>query len=117
MASSTQRPSVARLTATLSAVCDFLTDPACRQCDVLAVCLRRLQEDVSELGSSSLRKLPGALRQVSPPIYVHSRFRCQRCGPAELLATYLTPGEENRRLGVNTMPALSWIVGDQDMHY
>jgi len=30
---------------------------------------------------------------------------------------YLTPGEENRRLGVNTMPALSWIVGDQDLHY
>jgi hypothetical protein len=117
MAPATQRPSVSRLTATLSAVCDFLADPQCRQCDVLAVCLRRLQEDVSELGASSLRKLPRTLRQVSPPTYVHSRFRCQRCGPAELLATYLTPREENKRLGVNTMPALSWIVGDQDLHY
>jgi hypothetical protein len=29
----------------------------------------------------------------------------------------LTPEEENKRLGVNTMPALSWIVGDQDVHY
>ena len=117
MASSTQRPSVSRLTVTLSAVCDFLADPNCRQCDVLAVCLRRLQEDVSELDPSSLRKLPGTLLQVSPPTYVHSRFRCQRCGPAELLAMYLTPGEENKRLGVNPMPALSEIVGDQDLHY
>lgn len=117
MASSTQRPSVFRLTATLSAMCDFLADPDCRQCDVFAVCLKRLQEDVSELGHSALKKLPCALQRVSPPTYVHSRFRCQRCGPAELLATYLTPEEENQRLGVNTMPALSWIVGDQDSHY
>lgn len=117
MASSTQRPSVCRLTATLSALCDFLADPACRQCDVLAVCLRRLQEDVSELGPSSLKKLPRTLQQVSSPTHVHSRFRCQRCGPAEFLALYLTPEEDNKRLGVNTMPALSWIVGDQDSHY
>ena len=117
MASATQRPSVSRLTATLSAMCDFLADPACRQCDVLVVCLRRLQEDVSELDPSSLKRFPRSLQQISPPTYVHSRFRCQRCGPAELLAMYLTPGEENRRLGVNTMPALSWIVGDQDLHY
>lgn len=117
MASLTQRPSVSRLTAALSAVCDFLVDPDCRRCDVFAVCLKRLQEDVSELGPFSLKRFPRSLRQISPPSYSLSRFRCQRCGPAEILAMYLTPEEENTRLGVNTVLALSWIAGDQDLHY
>ena len=91
MASSTQQPLVSRLTATLSAVCDFLADPNYRECDVLAVCLRRLQEEVSELGPSSLKRFPRSVRQVTPPPYIHSHFRCQRLRPSRNFSDVVDP--------------------------
>jgi hypothetical protein len=112
-----QRPPAARLTATLSAMCDFLEDPHCRRCDILAVCLNRLHEDVSELDAASLKRLPQILRQGSLSTSIRRHFHCQRCAPAEILATYLTPEEKNLRLDVEFFPVLSWIEGDQDLHY
>lgn len=48
----TQPQPATRLVAALGALGDFLGEPACRQCEVLQICFKRLQEDVSECSSS-----------------------------------------------------------------
>ena len=116
MPTTEQHPSLARLSTTFRALGDFLAAPGCCRCEVLATCLRHLQEDASEHPASS-RSLLRALRRVPSVPYVRRRFDCQRCEPAEILATYLTPGEQEARFGTNTLPALSWLEGEQDIHW
>lgn len=87
-----------RLAATLAEMCSFLTEASCGQCEVLAVCLRRLQADVSEQGAAARERLLRALRQAPALPALRYRFECRRCLPAEVLATYLTPEESSERL-------------------
>lgn len=106
---------VERVVATLDALCDFLTEPSCRQCEVLAICLRHLEEDASQHNATPSDMLR-ALRRMGTFSYVR-RFDCRRCIPAEILATYLTPGEAVPQLGSKDFPTLSWIDGEQDIHW
>jgi hypothetical protein len=111
------RQPATRLATTLGALCDFLGEPSCRQCEVLQGCLRHLQEDASERPSVYSMSLRRSLRGVVPFAYVHHRFPCRRCLPAEILAVYLTPGEEMLPPGEVGELALSWLSGDEDMHW
>jgi hypothetical protein len=106
-----------RLANALGALCDFLSEPSCRQCEVLQGCLRHLQEDASERPSVQSIGPVRALRGGAPFAYVHHRFPCRRCPPAEILAMYLTPGEEILLHGEGGALALSWLSGDEDMHW
>lgn len=117
MPSIRQNPSPARLVTAFSALGDFLTEPACCHCEVLEICLKRLREDASDHKSSYPTTLLKSLHQVVPFTYVHRRLPCLRCVPAEILATYLTPGEELPRYGREDLPALSWTEGEQDIHW
>jgi len=107
----------ARLATALNALCDFLFEPSCRQCEVLQVCFTHLQEDASEHPSCFPGSLLRSLRRVTPFAYVHRRSPCRRCVPAEILAAYLTPGEEVVPHERGSVPTLSWVNGDEDMHW
>jgi hypothetical protein len=106
-----------RLATALGALCDFLCEPSCRQCEVLQVCLRHLQEDVAEHPSLFPRSLLRCLRRVTPFAYVRRHSPCPRCISAEILAAYLTPGEEVLPYGGGSVSPLSWLNGDEDMHW
>ncbi len=106
-----------RLANALSALGDFLFEPSCRQCEVLQVCFKHLQEDASEHPSFFSGDLLRSLRRATPFAYVHRRSPCRRCIPAEILAAYLTPGEEVVPQGRGSVPTLSWVSGDEDMHW
>jgi hypothetical protein len=106
----------ARLAIALSALCDFLCEPSCRQCEVFQICLRHLQEDVAERPPLFPNRLLRSLRRVMPFAYVRRCFPCRRCIPAEILAAYFTPGEEVLPSGGGSVPPLSWVNGDEDMH-
>jgi len=106
-----------RLASALSALGDFLFEPSCRQCEVLQVCFTHLQEDAAERPSFFPGSLLRSLRRVTPFAYVRRRSPCRRCIPAEILAAYLTPGEEVVPHGRESMPTLSWVNGDEDMHW
>jgi len=97
----------------------LLALPLCskNKCEVLQICLRHLQEDASERPSLFPRSLLHALRRVSSFAYVRRRSPCRRCMPAEILAAYLTPGEEVVPTGRGNIPALSWVNGDEEMHW
>ncbi|MBI3799943.1 MAG: hypothetical protein HY268_23585 [Deltaproteobacteria bacterium] len=112
-----QHEPVTRLATALGALCDFLSEPSCRQCEVLQGCLRHLQEDASERPSVYSISLRRSLRGVVPFAYVHHRFPCRRCLPAEILAVYLTPGEEMLPQGEGGELALSWLSGEEDIHW
>jgi len=112
-----RHPLAARLATTLSALCDFLSEPSCRQCEVLEICFKHLQTDASEHRPSYPRSLLRSLRRVPPFSVTHRRCDGRRCVPAELLATYLTPGEEVPPYGTEDQPALSWVAGEQDVHW
>lgn len=105
--SSAKQEGVNRLEATLVEMCSFLTEASCSRCEVLAVCLRRLQEDVSEQGAAVRERLLQAVRQAPTPPALRYRFECRRCLPAEVLATYLTPNESLNRLTRQDMAELS----------
>jgi hypothetical protein len=111
-----QLQSTDRVVATLDALCDFLAEPSCRQCEVLAICLNHLEEDASQ-HSSAPSDILRALRRVGAFSYVRRRFGCRRCVPAEILAAYLTPGEEVPQFGDTHLPTLSWVEGEQDIHW
>jgi hypothetical protein len=116
MPSAARPQSVERIVSTLDALCDFLTEPSCRQCEVLAICLKHLEEDASQQLATPSNILR-ALRRVGTFPYVRRRFDCRRCIPAEILAAYLTPGEEVPQFGNKDLPTLSWADGEQDMHW
>lgn len=84
---------VNRLATTWETMCGFLTEASCGRCDVLAVCLRRLREDVAEQEATVRGRLLQILRETPSLPALRYRYECHRCLPAELLATYLTPGE------------------------
>ncbi len=95
MPSRRQSPAAARLNMALTGLRDFLTEPTCRQCEVLEICLKRLLDDASGFRSARLSSLLRSLRQAVPFSYVHRPLPCKRCLPAEIFATYLTPEEES----------------------
>lgn len=104
---STKQEGVNRLAATLEAMCGFLTESSCGRCDVLAVCLRHLQEDISEQAAAAREQLLRALRQAPTQPALRYRFECQRCLPAEVLATYLTPQAREPRRSSGELAAVS----------
>jgi hypothetical protein len=104
---SIEQAGVNRLATTLAEMCGFLTEASCGRCEVLAVCLRRLQEDVSEQGAAARERLLRALRQAPALPALRYRFECRRCLPAEVLAMYLTPDEVPDRLARQDMAELS----------
>ena len=104
---STKQEGVNRLEATLVEMCGFLTEASCSRCEVLAVCLRRLQEDVSEQEAAARERLLQVLRQAPALPALRYRFECHRCLPAELLATYLTLAETPNRLARQDVAELS----------
>ncbi len=116
MPSAIQPQSTDRVVATLDALCDFLAEPSCRQCEVLAICLKHLEEDATQHPTAPSDILR-ALRRVGVFSYVRRRFDCHRCVPAEILAAYLTPGEEVPQFGNTDLPTLSWVEGEQDIHW
>jgi len=112
-----QHQPTTRLATAFRALSDFLFAPSCRQCEVLQICFQHLQEDALEQPSGFPSRLLRSLRRVTPFAYVRRRSPCRRCMPAEILAAYLTPGEEilpDEREGV---PALSWVNGDEEVHW
>jgi hypothetical protein len=115
--SDAQHSPPARLATALTALCDFLSEPSCRQCEVLQVCFKHLQEDVAERPSFFPNGLLRSLRRVEPFAYVRRHSHCRRCVPAEILAAYLTPGEDVLPHGVGSVPTLSWVTGEEDMHW
>ncbi|MBI3300470.1 MAG: hypothetical protein HYZ72_00075 [Deltaproteobacteria bacterium] len=70
-----------------------------------------------ERHSSYTSYLLRALQRVAPLAYARRRFSCRCCVPAEILAAYLTPGEEALLHGVGSIPTLSWMTGEEDMHW
>ena len=106
-----------RLASALNALGDFLDEPACRQCEVLRTCFTHLQEDAAALGPSSPRHLRRCLQRMVSFAYVHRRFLCRRCMPAEILSAYLTPGQEVVSRDAQNVALLSWMVGDEDTHW
>jgi hypothetical protein len=116
MSLATQPQSVERVIATLDALCDFLAEPSCRRCEVLAICLRRLEEDASQQSIPS-REVLRALRRANSFSFARRRFDCRRCVPAEILAAYLTPGEVVPQSGTDDLPTLSWVDGEYDVHW
>lgn len=117
MPASEFQPPVQRLAASLDALCDFLTEPNCRQCEVLAVCLQHLQDDAAEYRPTLPARVLRSLRRVSAFPYVRRRFDCRRCVPAHILAAYLTPGAAVLQAGGDDLPALSWMTGEHDIHW
>jgi len=117
MPSTRQSSPPARLAAAFSALCDLLAEPDCHHCEVLEICLKHLREDASDHKFSHPSTLLQSLHQVVPFAYVHRRLPCLRCVPAEILAAYLTPGEEPLRHCTGDLPDLSWIEGEQDVHW
>jgi hypothetical protein len=115
--SDAQQQSATRLVSALSALRRFLFEAECRQCEVLQICLRHLQEDAAERPSLYPRSLLHALRRVSSFTYVRRRSPCRRCVPSEILAAYLTPGEEVATTGRSNLPALSWITDGEELHW
>jgi len=94
---SAKHEGVNRLVTTWEEMCGFLTEASCGRCEVLAVCLRRLQEDVSEQGNAARARLLAIVRETPSLPALRYHYECRRCLPAEMLATYLTPGEDSRR--------------------
>lgn len=111
-----QRSSTARLTTGLSTLSEFLAEPTCRQCGVLEICFAHLLEDAAAHHSSYAKRLSRALHGVVP-FASNRRSGCCRCVPAEILAAYLTPGEELVPRGGAGVPILSWLNGTEDMHW
>lgn len=116
MSLAAQPGTVERMVAAMDALCDFLTEPNCRQCEVLGICLRRLTEDASQQSPAS-RAVLRALRRASAFACARRRFGCRRCLPAEIFAAYLTPGEAIPQAGDGDFPPLSWAAGEQDIHW
>lgn len=116
MSLATQPQPVERMIATIDALCDFFTKPSCRQCEVLAICLKRLEDDASQQSTPS-RTVLRALRRANSFSFARRRFDCRRCIPAEILAAYLTPGEAVPQAGNSALPTLSWADGEQDIHW
>ena len=79
-----------KLTLTLHALCEFLTDPRCRSCQVLEICLKCMRDDASDQRSELPKELLRRLRHVVPFAASHRRCEGQRCLPAEILMAYLT---------------------------
>jgi hypothetical protein len=95
MGSLTMLSSAGRLTSTLNLLSDIATGSRCRHCEILATCLRHLQEDASAQAPSVRRRLFSVLRHLAPTSYrIRRRFQCQRCLPAEIFAAYLTREEQ-----------------------
>lgn len=93
---SAKQEGVNRLETTLADMCGFLTEASCGRCDVLAVCLQRLQEDIPQQEATVRERLLKILRELPSLPALRHRYECRRCLPAEMLAMYLTPGEESK---------------------
>lgn len=104
---SAKQEGVNRLATTWETMCGFLTEASCGRCDVLAVCLRRLQEDVLEQEATVRERLLEILCETPSRPALRYRYECHRCLPAELLATYLTPGETSDRFAHEDKAGLS----------
>jgi hypothetical protein len=83
-----------RVTAAFAAFSEFLAQPCCGRCEVLEICLKRLQEETVQHRASYPKALLYALRRTVPFPASHAPMGCGRCLPAEILMLYLTPGEE-----------------------
>ena len=88
------RPTERRVTAAFAAFSEFLAQPSCGRCEVLEICLKRLQEEAVQHRASYPKALLHALRRTVPFPTSHVPAGCGRCLPAEILMSYLTPGEE-----------------------
>lgn len=97
MFTSAQPPQTNRLATTFNALYAFLDDPNCRSCEVLELCLKHLQDDTSAHRSSYPKSLLRILRRIVPFSAAHRRCEGRRCVPAEILMSYLTPGEKSAR--------------------
>jgi hypothetical protein len=95
------RPVEERVTTAFSAFSEFLSQPRCGRCEVLEICLKRLQDDTARHRATYPKTLLRALRRTVPFPASHASAGCGRCLPAEILTLYLTPGEQiclhNRR--------------------
>ena|SRR5215468_9178543 len=97
MASTEQYPPVHRLTTTLDALSVFLDDPDCCSCEILEICLKHLQDDVRTCRFAYPKSLLRTLRRLVPFSAAHRHCESRRCAPAEILMSYLTPGEKLAR--------------------
>ena len=89
-------PGEERVATAFAAFSEFLSQPCCGRCEVLEICLNRLQEEVTQHRPSYPKALLHALRRTVPFPTSHASAGCGRCLPAEILMLYLTPGEEIR---------------------
>ncbi|MGE0827460.1 MAG: hypothetical protein AB7G75_32275 [Candidatus Binatia bacterium] len=80
-----------RLRTTFDALSNCLSRAGCQRCEILEICLKRLQEDVLDSKGVYPKSLLQTLRQAVPFVTTHRRENCRRCLPAEILMTYLTP--------------------------
>ena len=94
MVFSGQLSPASKQTLTLHALCEFLDDPQCRSCQILEICLKRVQDDTPSHRSAIPRDLIRKLRRIVPFAASHRRCEGQRCFPAEMLMKYLTPCHE-----------------------
>jgi len=85
-----------RVAITFAAFSEFLSQPCCGRCEVLEICLKRLQDDAMQHRALYPKALLHALRRTVPFPASHAHAGCGRCLPAEILMLYLTPGEEIR---------------------
>lgn len=83
-----------RLPAAFAAFSQFLSQPCCGRCEVLEICLKRLQEEALQHRAAYPKVLLHALRRAVPFPASHAPAGCGRCQPAEILMLYLTPGKE-----------------------
>ena len=85
-----------RIATAFAAFSEFLSQSCCGRCEVLEICLKRLQDDATRHRASSSKTLLHALRRTVPFPASHAPAGCGRCLPAEMLMLYLTPGEVMR---------------------
>jgi hypothetical protein len=85
-----------RVTTAFTAFSEFLSQPCCRRCEVLEICVKRLRDDVMQHRAACPKDLLHALRRTVPFPASHASAGCGRCLPAEILMTYLTPGKDLR---------------------
>lgn len=83
-----------RVATAFSAFSEFLTQSCCRRCEVLEMCLKRLRDDLQDRDATTSKDLLHELRRTVPFPATHPSEECGgRCGPAQILMAYLTPGE------------------------